>query len=161
MIFLEVDKNNFIAKISNDKLANIDIFNIEEVKEFTKIIFSNLVKKYNMKGEVEFNIYIDINYGIIIDIKNNNYFTFDNNIDVKIIFHLNNIFLYEIDYFDILENTNIKKANIYYYKDKFYLELINDINKEEYNYLLESSNIIYNDKSIDIINKGIKLTIQN
>ena len=159
MIFLEVDKNNFIAKISNEKLANIDIFNIEEVKEFTKIIFSNLVKKYNMKGEVEFNIYIDINYGIIIDIKNNNYFTFDNNIDVKIIFHLNNIFLYEIDYFDILENTNIKKANIYYYKDKFYLELINDINKEEYNYLLESSNIIYNDKSIDIINKGIKLTI--
>ena len=159
MIFLEIDKNNFIAKISNDKLTDIDIFNVEEVEKFIKILFSKLIKKHNIKGEVELNIYIDNNYGLIIEIKVDDYFSFDDYIDVRIIFHLNNIFLYEIDYFDILENTNIKKANVYYYKEKFYLELLDDINKVEYNYILESSDIIYNDKSIDIKNEGIKLTI--
>jgi len=159
MIFCKITENNFIAKISNDVVENIDIFDIDEVEEFIKNLFTTFLKRQKIKGEVELNIYIDNNYGMIVDIKNEEDFVFDDEIDIKIIFHLNNAFLYEIDYFDILENTNIKDANIYFYNNKFYLELIDDIDKKDYIKLLEASNIIWDNEGFKIVNKGVKLTI--
>jgi len=159
MIFCKITENNFIAKISNDVVENIDIFDIDEVEEFIKNLFTTFLKRQKIKGEVELNIYIDNNYGMIVDIKNEEDFVFDDEIDIKIIFHLNNAFLYEIDYFDILENTNIKDVNIYFYNNKFYLELIDDIDKKDYIKLLEASNIIWDNEGFKIVNKGVKLTI--
>ena len=72
---------------------------------------------------------------------------------------VNNEILYEIDYFDIVENTNIKNANIYFYNNKYYLELTDDIDKKDYLKLLESSTIIWDDEGFKIIDKGVKLTI--
>lgn len=157
MIIEKLDKYNYIAKITNNKLKEIDIYNKDEIEQFVKELFSKIIKKYNLKGDIQLNVHIDNNYGIIIEIKVDDYFSFDDLIDVRIVFHLNDIFLYEIDYFDIVENINIKDKNIYYYKDNFYLELLSDIDKKDINIILESSNIYYNDKSIEITNKGIKL----
>ena len=56
MIFLELDKNNYIVKIPNNKLNDIDIFNPIEVETFIKELFSKIIKKYNLKGEVDLNI---------------------------------------------------------------------------------------------------------
>lgn len=159
MIFCKITENNFIAKISNDVVENIDIFDMEEVEEFIKNLFTTILKRQKIKGEVELNIYIDNNYGMIVDIKNEEDFVFDDEVDIKIIFHLNNAFLYEIDYFDIVENTNIKNANIYFYNNNFYLELIDDIDKKDYIKLLEASNIIWDNEGFKIVNKGVKLTI--
>ena len=65
-------------------------------------------------------------------------------------------FLYEVDYFYILEN-NLINQNIYYYKDKFYIEIINTIDKNKFTCLLDNSNIVYNNEINNIINNGIKL----
>ena len=159
MITQKIDENKYIVKVTNEKITDIDIYNTEEVERFTKELFSSFIKKYNLQGEIDLNFYIDYNYGIIIEITTDDYFSFDDSIDVRISFNLNPIFLYEIDYFDILENTNIKNKNIYYYNNKYYLELLSDIDQKDYNYLLESSNIYYNKNTLDIINKGIKLSI--
>ena len=159
MIFCKVNENKFIAKISNDAVENIDIFDVDEVENFIKILFKNFLKRQKTKGEVELNIYIDNNYGMIVDIKTEDDYIFDDEVDIKIIFHLNNAFLYEIDYFDIVENTNIKNANIYFYNNKYYLELTDDIDKKDYLKLLESSTIIWDDEGFKIIDKGVKLTI--
>lgn len=159
MIFSEVSENNFIAKISNDIIENIDIFDIDEVENFIKNLFKEFIKKHKLKGEVELDIYINNYYGMIIDIKTDNDFLFEDEVNVRIMFHLNNIFLYEIDYFDILENTNIRNCNVYYYNDKFYLEITCNIDDKDYFTLLESSNILWDDTTMEIVKNGVKLTI--
>ena len=159
MIIEKLDKYNYIVKITNNKLKEIDIFSKDEIEQFVKELFSKFIKKYNLKGEVQLDVHINNNYGMIIEININDYFSFDDLIDVRLVFHLNDIFLYEIDFFDILKNTNIRDKNIYFYKDKFYLELLSDIEKKDYSYLLESYSILYNNNTQEIINKGIKLII--
>ena len=62
-----------------------------------------------------------------------------------------------MDYFDIIENK-LSKENIYYYKNDFYLELKNQINKKTYLKIIELSDIIY-EETYKIINEGIKINI--
>lgn len=159
MYFYKVDKNNYVVKIFNDNLQDIDIFNVNEVEKFIINIFRKFLKKYKLKGDVLLNIYIDLYYGIIIEINNDNDYCFDDEIDVKVVFHLNNTFLYEIDYFYILDEVNIKNANIYFYKNKFYLEVTDNIDIADKYKLLESSNVIWDNKCFEIVNKAIKLKL--
>ena len=154
MICNVIDKDFYIIKILN----NWDDFNIydhNEIKEFVQSLFDKILKKYKLCGNIIFNIFLDKLYGII-EIKKESDLLIKNLVDIKIKFNLNVSFLYEIDYFYLIDN-NVVNQNIYYYNDKFYLEIINDIKEEEYLKLLDNSLIIYNDKINDIIDYGIKL----
>ena len=158
MIINKVDDDNYIIKVLNDKLDNIDIFNIDEVEEFIKNIFKNFLKFFKLSGEVVLNIYLDLYYGIIIKIKRE-VILFDDEIDARVIFHLNNSFLYEVDYFYILNNTNIKNGNIYFYDNSFYLELTDFASLSDMYKISESSNVIWDNRVFNIINNGIKLSL--
>lgn len=153
MICKEVDKDFYILKIFNDDL---NIYDHNEVKDFIEIVYEKMLKKYNLKGIIVFDIYIDTNYGMIVEVKNKKDVLFNDIIDVKIKFNINISFLYEVDYFYILDNDLINQ-NIYYYKDKFYIELVNDVDRNSFVDLLDNSDIIYNDEINNIINNGIKL----
>lgn len=153
MICKEVDKDFYILKIFNDDL---NIYDHNEVKDFIEIVYEKMLKKYNLKGIIVFDIYIDTNYGMIVEVKNKKDVLFDDIIDVKIKFNINISFLYEVDYFYILDN-NLINQNIYYYKDKFYIELVNEVDRNSFVDLLDNSDIIYNDEINNIINNGIKL----
>lgn len=155
MICNVIDKDFYIIKIFN-KYNNFDIYSHDEIEKITKELFEKYLKKYNLKGNITFNIYVDRLYGMIFEIKKTSDSLIDKLIDIKIKFNLNISFLYEIDYFYLIENK-INNQNIYFYKDKFYLELINDIEEKEYIKLLDNSLIIYNDSINNIINNGIKL----
>lgn len=155
MNYKKISNDYHIINIYKDYI-NFDIYDQNEVKEFIYSIYMTKLKKYNLKGILEFNIYIDTNYGMIIEIKKRSNLLFEDIIDIKIKFNLNLSFLYEIDYFYILEN-NLNNQKIYYYKNKFYLEIINTLNKEEFIKLLDNTTIIYNNKINNIISKGIKL----
>ena len=100
--------------------------------------------------------YQDINYGTIIKVKNDKtiYYKKDE-IEIKIIIHTDTPLLYKIDYFDIKKDY---KNKIYYYKNNFYLELENKINKDKYLKLLEVSEVIYEDTH-QIINNGLKIKV--
>lgn len=155
MICNLIDKDYYIVKVYNDYF-DFDIYDTTEVKNFIYKIYNKLLKKKKLNGIIQFDIYIDTNYGMIIEIKKLEDLLFNDIIDIKIKFNLNISFLYEIDYFYILEN-NLTNQNIYYYKDKFYLEIINTIDKNKFINLLDNSNIIYNNYINNIINNGIKL----
>lgn len=155
MICNVIDNDFLILKIfSNDKF---DIYDHGEIKEFIKSLFDNILNKYSLSGNIIFNVFIDRLYGMIIEIKKESDIIIKKMVDIKIKFNLNISFLYEVDYFYLIEN-NIINQNIYYYNDKFYLEIINDIKENAYIKLLENCLVIYDDEINNIINNGIKLT---
>lgn len=151
-----IDDNNFLIKVYSEYL-DFDIYDHDEIRNFIEKIYDKLLSKYYVCGSLVFNIFLDRMYGMIIEVKKNGDFIFKNLLDVKIKFNLNISFLYEVDYFYILENE-ISNQNIYYYKGKYYLELIRDIDKKKYIELLDNCNIIYNEEINNIVNNGIKLS---
>lgn len=151
MIINKID-NYYIIKLPNTK---IDIFDLDELEKIVQKIILKVNRKYNVNNCIHLELYLNDNYGIIIKLTDYKLpFIINNEKNVKITIHADTPFLYQIDYFDIEKRDEIK--NIYYYKNKFYLELKDNINKIEYLKLLELSEIIYED-SLDIIDKGIKI----
>lgn len=153
MIITKLFKDTYQIKMPNQI---IDIYNQVKVKELTKEIIKKINKKNKLYGLTYLEIYQDINYGTIIKVKNDKtiYYKKDE-IEIKIIIHTNTPLLYKIDYFDIKKDY---KNKIYYYKNNFYLELENKINKDKYLKLLEVSEVIYEDTH-QIINNGLKIKV--
>ena len=153
MIITKLFKDTYQIKMPNQI---IDICNRVKVKELTKEIIKKINKKNKLYGLTYLEIYQDINYGTIIKVKNDKtiYYKKDE-IEIKIIIHTDTPLLYKIDYFDIKKDY---KNKIYYYKNNFYLELENKINKDKYLKLLEVSEVIYEDTH-QIINNGLKIKV--
>lgn len=153
MIITKLFKDTYQIKMPNQI---IDIYNQVKVKELTKEIIKKINKKNKLYGLTYLEIYQDINYGTIIKVKNDKtiYYKKDE-IEIKIIIHTDTPLLYKIDYFDIKKDY---KNKIYYYKNNFYLELENKINKDKYLKLLEVSEVIYEDTR-QIINNGLKIKV--
>lgn len=153
MIITKLFKDTYQIKMPNQI---IDIYNQVKVKELTKEIIKKINKKNKLYGLTYLEIYQDINYGTIIKVKNDKtiYYKKDE-IEIKIIIHTDTPLLYKIDYFDIKKGY---KNKIYYYKNNFYLELENKINKDKYLKLLEVSEVIYEDTH-QIINNGLKIKV--
>lgn len=111
-------------KIINDEIMKIYLnkdylkyknYNISKIEENFKQIFETLKYCYNIEinGFYDIDVYIDKNYGIIIEMKKEDIdFDFYDQVDMKISFH-NQKFLYQIE--DIKRNKKIYK-----YKNKFY-----------------------------------------
>lgn len=153
MIITKLFKDTYQIKMPNQI---IDIYNQVKVKELTKEIIKKINKKNKLYGLTYLEIYQDINYGAIIKVKSDKtiYYKKDE-IEIKIIIHTDTPLLYKIDYFDIKKDY---KNKIYYYKNNFYLELENKINKDKYLKLLEVSEVIYEDTH-QIINNGLKIKV--
>ena len=137
MIIRKVD-NLYIVKIMNNRLKDFDIFNQEKIKELFKDIIINIKKKYNLTGLLDINAYVNKYYGIIIEIES--IYAYTDKIDMHIHFHLDSIFMNEINDFDIPN-----KEEVYYYKNKFYSVY----------HKITDSNIIY--RVDDILEKGIRV----
>lgn len=153
MIITKLFKDAYQIKMPNQI---IDIYNQVKVQELTKEIIKKINKKSKLYGLTYLEIYQDINYGTIIQVKNDkNIYYKKDEIEVKIIIHTDTPLLYKIDYFDIKKDY---KNKIYYYKNNFYLELENKINKDKYLRLLEVSEVIYED-TYQIINNGLKIKV--
>lgn len=137
--------NNYLIKIYKDEIKDINIYDIDDIYTLIKLIIKKIIKKNNISGDYQINIYINDIYGMIIEfnkIKENNY------IDLKVKINVNSIFLYESNY----NYLNNYKDTIYYYKNKYY-----SLPKDSNINLLEVSNIIYGKEVKEIISKGIKL----
>lgn len=137
MIIRKID-NTYIIRIINNNIDINELYNQEKVSKLFKEIILKIKEKYNIKGLLDINVYTNNNYGMIIEIEVI-YKDLDE-IDMHIHFHLDTIFLTEINDLDILS-----KKEVYYYNNKFYTI---------YNTLSDSP-IIY--KTEDILEKGIKV----
>ena len=153
MIISQISKDNYQIKLPS-KIINI--YDHTEIQNITKKVIKKINKHNKLYGLAILEIYQDINYGIIIEIKNiKKIFSSKDELEIKITIHTDTQFLYKIDYFDITKNN---KDNIYYYKNNFYLELNKPINKRKYLDILEKSEIIYND-TYKVINEGLKIKV--
>ncbi|MBQ6495262.1 MAG: hypothetical protein IJI49_04600 [Bacilli bacterium] len=134
-----ITKNGDLYIIYIYKSHDIDIFNYDDISFLLKKVFNKLKTKYNLKGLCNVDIYLNDEYGMIMEIKNIDrdleYF------DIKVCFHLDSLFLNEIAY-----TYNNDYDEIYYYNDKYYTIYNKNID----------SNVIYKDV-LTIINKGIKI----
>ena len=128
-----------MVKIYKSYLNDFDIYNKDNIIELFKDIFITIKDKYNLLGLFDVDIYVNEEYGLIIEI--HNICSYDFEIDVKINVHLDSLFLSEINSNDILDCNDV-----YYYNDKFY-----GLFKE-----FSDRDVIYKNTNI-IINNGIKI----
>lgn len=131
-----------------DKLSNI--FDKEYITLVIKKIYDEAYSNI-IKGILYFNIYIDNNDNVLISLEH-----FSNgrdDLDIKIIFHLENDLFYKLDdSFEIEDNTKI-----YYYDHNFYLKIDKFLEEEDIIKNIENYDISYGEDSFKIINDGILL----
>lgn len=135
---------------------NFDLDCKDELEDYLKKFFNRLKEYYDIevKGFYDIYIYIDKNYGVVLDI-NRDDIDFEpifNSIDMKIILKKEN-FLYKLD-----EYKYEHYGNIYYYDGAYYLEIFRKISDIDFMYLMEEANVVY--KDIDIIKKRGKKVLK-
>ena len=142
---VEMLSNTIIVYLLDNKKYNED----SDIKKILINVFDNLEKYYNITFTSDYNLelYINIYYVIILEIKENEDFIYDDIVNLKLNILRDTLFLYEVD--DPLEYINYE---IYYYNDKFYV----NAKREDIN-LMENSNLVYGDIVYKIIGRGIKI----
>ena len=142
---VEMLSNTIIVYLLDNKKSNED----SDIKKILINVFDNLEKYYNITFTSDYNLELYINryYGMILEIKENEDFIYDDIVNLKLNVLRDTLFLYEVD--DPLEYINYE---IYYYNDKFYV----NAKREDIN-LIENSNLVYGDIVYKIIGRGIKI----
>ncbi len=140
-LIINNDGSLFIIKIYKESIDNFDLFDIDNVTDIFKDILVKIKRKYNVSGLCDIDVYVNYDFGMIIEI--NNVYKYGKDIDVKIRFHIDSYFMNEIDFEPDAINLY---DDLYYYNNKYYTM---------YNKLWDS-NIIYKDCE-DIVNKGIRI----
>lgn len=142
---VEMLSNTIIVYLLDNKKYNED----SDIKKILINVFDNLEKYYNITFTSDYNLELYINryYGMILEIKENEDFIYDDIVNLKLNVLRDTLFLYEVD--DPLEYINYE---IYYYNDKFYV----NTKREDIN-LIEDSNLVYGDIVYKIIGRGIKI----
>lgn len=157
-----MEDKKIIVFLNSDEIKNIDFSDDESLEEQFKEIFLKLNKKYDIElnGYYEVNIYKDGNYGIILEIitEDFDYYNYFNQIDMKINISKLSSFLYEIKY-EFLNNDIFENCICYKYLNKIYLKVLDNIDRYTYFKILELSNVIYGEKTEEIIRYGKKVNL--
>jgi hypothetical protein len=125
----------------------IDFLNIKLLEKFMRKIFLIMKNDYNIvvKGFYNIDIYLDKNYGAIIELEKDeidDYFM--DEIDSKIVVHKDNDFLYKIDDLSVLSNL---KYEIYTYHKEIFIKLKERLDNIKLGLLLEHvKEIVYERK---------------
>ena len=141
MKFSSID-DEYTIYLNNYIIRNIDFFNNEELEKYINSVFNKLKKIYNivLNGYYNIDIYIDNNYGAIINIKKDDleyYDYFSDQIDTQIIIHNNSNFLYKVkDFLDIKNNIQ-SNFSLYKYYDELYIKLNDKIDENKLGFILE------------------------
>jgi len=151
------DEFNFVVFLNNIYIDSINFDNKVDLEKYFRKIFSNLHAFYDIEinGYYDIKVYHDNNYGIIIELKksDSDYFDYlDNQIDMRITNAKSECFLYKIN--DYFLYKNIKGCEYYLYKTNIYVKIKTKISKSDYFYLLENSEIIYNEEVNNILKYG-------
>ena len=129
----------FLIKVFKEEIGDFNIFDMDDIRVFFQSIFDKLRKKYDLHGLIDVDVYVNDDYGMIIEMMPiDSYF---DEIDIRIKMHLSNVFLINID-----SNSILDYKDVYYYKGNFYGNYISLCDNE----------VLYKDTE-EIINKGIKV----
>ena len=149
-----VKDNLLIIYLNKYYIKSLDFNSKENLQKYIKKLLLNLQNNYNIQfdGYYDISLYVDKNYGVIIEVKKEEleYFEYFKNgieINTKII---EDSFLYEIN--DIIKNNNFLT---YVLKDKIYIKIKDQIENIKMGQILEKTkNIIYGKERKKIIKKA-------
>ncbi len=136
-----INKNDdlYIVRIYKNKMKDVDIFDIDDISTMFKDVLVKLKTKYNVRGFCLIEVFVNEYFGMIVEVDNIDKYGRD--IDVKIKFHIDSLFMFEINDYDI-----DKYDDCYLYKNKYYSTYKN----------INDSVLIYRD-AYRIIKEGIKI----
>ncbi|MBR1377244.1 MAG: hypothetical protein IJ565_05515 [Bacilli bacterium] len=140
---IEFVDDNIIVFLNKYITKDLDYKDKKVLETELRNIFDKLKNYYNIKikGYYDVYIYIDFNYGAILELKEDDlgYLEYDDTlIDMRIM--VNNIeMLYKVDDILLLDIP----YNLYLYKGNFYIEPLDRVNNISMGKLLENSEIIY------------------
>lgn len=157
-----VGDHNFYIYLNKYYLCDLELDNKTCVEEYFKKMFINLKNNHHLDiyGYYNIRVYANKQYGVIIDVfkLSNDYFKMPGNkVDMKIMIDSDNKFLYEVDDYFFAEAYKKNIKNIYGKDEKYYLELQDTVDDAFYLYLIEHSNIIFNDNAYEIMTSSSKL----
>ena len=141
------DDINMIIFLNKIYLNQIDF----EDKEKLEIYFRKLLKtlkefyKININGYYEINVYVDNNYGVILELKKE---------EIQLIVH-NTVFLYEIEDYFWIEKELKNKILLYKYNKKIYMVINHNIDDILLGKIIENSNLKYKDNQKIIKEKNL------
>lgn len=139
MIIQKLD-DYYIVKIFKEKLGDFNPFDKSCIEKLFQGILKKLLKRYSIHGLIDADIYFDRLYGMIIELRE--VYDYFDDIDLKIHFHLDSVFLVEID-------DDIKSLkDVYYYQGKYY---------KTYDKMIDSPVVYRDSECIEIMEKGIHL----
>ena len=136
-------------------IRSLDFTDKEATEKYMKRLLTKISNKYDIEidGYYVVNLYVDMNYGVVIEIQKEeleylDYFSNQIEINTKVV---EGSFLYNIDNFD---DSLLKKFIIYKIKYKLYLRVKENISDLEMGKVLERAEIIYGAKANEIIKKA-------
>lgn len=148
-----LDDYNYTLYLNNLYIKDLNFDSKEEIESYLKKLFLIIKNRYDVdiSGMFEIDIYVNKNYGIVVDIFKEeleylDYFT--NQIDMQVNVIKDSIFLYELD-------NLINKDNIYLYNNKYYINTddINDIS------IYENGQLIFGDYVLEVLKYGKKVNV--
>lgn len=104
--------------IHNEQLKNSELDSKDEVISLVKemIIKVQDLYSFSLRGFYQVNVYVNKRVGIYLEIERLETIDYGNNLDLKIIVHMNQIFYYQVENYDhIPKNTNTFFDGEYYY----------------------------------------------
>lgn len=152
---LDINDNNLLIKIKDSGIKTLNFDDMSCVEKYFKKVLLQLkdLYKIDIKGFYNIYAYIDLDEGIVLEIKKEDidYYDSFHQLELRIIKE-NTIFLYEID--DIIDFLD-KNLTIYNYDNSFYVR--NNYCSLNYD-LYEFGKLVYKDTA-NIIENGKKVTI--
>lgn len=152
------DDGEICLYLNNSYLEEIDFSDKEVIESYLKNIFLILKKRLNkdFHGFYNIDIYVDIEYGIVIEIMKEKIDYYDyitNQIEMQVNIEMDSEFLFEVE--DIFDYDLYLKAPIYLYNEKYYI----DISKNNNFSILEYVKIVYGNDVTMIKRFGKKIKV--
>ena len=142
--------NDFIVFFNKLESSNINFKNSRDLELYFKKFFLKIKKLYDIdvSGSYDITVYVDDDFGILLDVIKEDSSFYDDTVDMKIIVSSYNKFVYKI-------NRDIPfDCNYYLYHDCLYARPKNPIDFIKQGILFENCEIVYGEEANDIIYNG-------
>lgn len=153
---IDIRDNNLIVFLNKRSIDGIDFHDKHELERYFRNLFLVFKDIYNLDvfGSYDINVYIDVHYGVVLEIINvdDSYFDYCDIIDMNICISKYKSFLYKLS--GVVSDID---CTVYSYKGDLYYEL-NSIDFLRLGLLIENSEIIYGETAHLIKKNGKRLS---
>lgn len=143
-----VDKRNIYIFLNSAYFNDIDLNSKEDIIFVVKDFIVKYKKKLNLRGFYKVKVYANSKVGLFLEIIRIDDIEISNNVDLRVIVHLDDKIYFKTEEYDILP----KNSPIYYLDNNFYCDLDSIDNILN---IVEFGQFIYGSKAIDMLDNSI------